>query len=54
MPKEDYATGFELAWARDTLFRTGWRSVYLARGDNVGMPLPDPEAETRVFVVARK
>ena len=49
-----YNTAFELAWVRDTLFKVGWQSVYFCRIDNLGMPLPEPEAENRAFIVARK
>jgi SAM-dependent methyltransferase len=49
-----YNTVFDLAWVRDTLYRTGWRSVYFARIDDLGLPIPDPEAENRAFVIAVK
>jgi SAM-dependent methyltransferase len=49
-----YNTAFDLAWVRDTLLQTGWRSVYLCRGDNLHLPIADPEAEDRAFFVAHK
>jgi SAM-dependent methyltransferase len=49
-----YNTAYEMAWVRDELFRTGWQSVYFARGNDLGLPIADPEAESRVFVVAQK
>jgi SAM-dependent methyltransferase len=49
-----YNTAYDLAWVRDSLFRAGWRSVYFARIDDLGMPVPDPETLNRAFVIARK
>ena len=36
------------------LHATGWQEVYFARLQDLTTPLPDPEQEGRVFVVARK
>jgi len=49
-----YNTAYDLAWVRDSLFRAGWRSVYFARVDDLGMPIPDPERLNRAFVIAHK
>ena len=49
-----YNSAFDMAWVRDQLVEVGWQSVYFARGNDLGLPLADPEAETRVFFVARK
>jgi SAM-dependent methyltransferase len=49
-----YNTAFDLAWVRDTLFRTGWQSMYYCRVDDLGMPVPDPETLNRAFAVVRK
>jgi SAM-dependent methyltransferase len=49
-----YNTAYELTWVRDTLFKTGWKSAYFCRVSDLGMPIVEPEAESRVFVVARK
>ena len=49
-----YNSAFDMAWVRDQLVEAGWQSVYFARGNDLGMPVADPEAETRVFFVARK
>ena len=49
-----YNMAFELAWVRDTLFRTGWQSAYFCRVQDLGMPIVEPEQESRVFVVARR
>jgi len=39
---------------RDALFQAGWHSVYFARVDDLGMPVPDPETLRRAFVIAHK
>jgi SAM-dependent methyltransferase len=49
-----YNTAYELSWVRDTLFKTGWKSAYFCRVADLGMPIAEPEAESRVFIVARK
>ena len=49
-----YNTAFELTWVRDTLFKTGWQSVYFCRVGDLGMPIVEPEAESRAFVVVIK
>ena len=49
-----YNSAFEMTWVRDTLFKVGWQSAYFCRVGDLGMPIVEPEAESRVFVVARK
>jgi len=49
-----YNTAYDLAWVRDALFQAGWHSVYFARVDDLGMPVPDPETLRRAFVIAHK
>jgi len=49
-----YNSAFDLAWVRDTLFKTGWQSAYFCRIGDLGMPIVEPEAENRAFIVARK
>ena len=49
-----YNTAFDLAWVRDALLQAGWRCVYLCRGDNLNLPVADPEAEEQAFFVAHK
>jgi SAM-dependent methyltransferase len=49
-----YNTAYDLAWVRDTLFKVGWQSAYFCRVDDLGMPVIDPEAERRIFTVARR
>ncbi|MBL7200277.1 MAG: class I SAM-dependent methyltransferase [Anaerolineae bacterium] len=49
-----YNIGFDLAWVRSALLETGWRSVYFARMEDLGMPIAEPERENRVFIVAYK
>ena len=49
-----YNSAFDMAWVRDQLVEVGWQSVYCARGNDLGMPVADPEEESRVFFVARK
>jgi SAM-dependent methyltransferase len=49
-----YNSAFDLTWVRDTLFKTGWQSAYFCRIGDLGMPITEPEAEIRAFIVARK
>ena len=49
-----FNTAFELAWVKNALLECGWDNVYFAPGRDLTTPLPDPEAQSRVFVVARK
>ena len=49
-----YNTAYDLDWVRDELYRAGWHSVYFARVDDLGMPVPEPEALNRAFVIARR
>jgi SAM-dependent methyltransferase len=48
-----YNTAFDLDWVRDTLFKTGYKSVYFARVGSLAMPIVDPETEPRVFIIAK-
>jgi len=49
-----FNTAFDLAWVREALLEAGWQSVHFARMDNPGVPIAEPEEETRAFIVARK
>jgi SAM-dependent methyltransferase len=49
-----YNIAYDMDWVRDTLYRAGWQSVYFARVDDLGMPVPDPETLNRAFVIAHK
>lgn len=49
-----YNVAYDMDWVCDLLYKTGWRSAYCARIDDLGMPLIEPEAESRAFFVARK
>ena len=49
-----YNTAYDMDWVRDALYRVGWRSIYFARIDDLGMPVPEPEALSRAFIIARK
>jgi SAM-dependent methyltransferase len=49
-----YNYAFELDWVRDTLFKTGWQSAYFCRLSDLGMPVVEPEQESRIFCVARR
>jgi SAM-dependent methyltransferase len=49
-----YNTAFDLRWVRRTLVEIGWQDVHMARIEELGTPLADPEGESRVFFVARK
>ena len=39
---------------RRALIEIGWREVYFARIQELGIPIENPEQESRVFIVARK
>lgn len=47
-------TVFKMATVKALLHETGWRQVHFARIGHLDVPLDDPEAENRVFIVARK
>ena len=49
-----YNTAFDLANVRAGLEQTGWRGIHFARLNDLATPLDDPEAEKRVFIIARK
>jgi SAM-dependent methyltransferase len=49
-----YNTAFDLSWVRQALLDAGWRSVYFARIEDLGMPIASPEEEQRAFVIAMK
>jgi len=49
-----YNTAFDLAWVQAVLLEDGWQSVHLARITDLATPLVEPEAEHRVFFVARR
>lgn len=49
-----YNTVFAMQDVAAALCATGWQEVYFARLHELTTPLPDPEQEGRVFVVARK
>jgi SAM-dependent methyltransferase len=49
-----YNTAFDLAWVREALLEAGWGTAYFCRIADLGLPIAEPEEESRVFVVARK
>ena len=49
-----YNRAFDLRWVRRTLGEAGWQNVHMARIEDLGTPLADPEGESRVFFVAHK
>jgi SAM-dependent methyltransferase len=49
-----FNTVFEMEKVKATLLAVGWKSVHFARIEDLKTPLPEPEREGRVFVVARK
>ena len=49
-----YNTVFAMQDVAAALCATGWQEVYFARLHELTTPLPDPEQEGRVFIVARK
>jgi len=49
----DY-TAFDLAWVQSTLLVEGWACAHVAKLDDLGVPLSDPESERRVFFVAMR
>jgi hypothetical protein len=48
-----YNTAFEMARVRDLLIEAGFAHVHFARIEDLATPVADPEAEGRIFVVAR-
>ena len=49
-----YNTAFDLAWVREALLEAGWGNAYFCKLADLGLPIAEPEEESRVFVVARK
>jgi len=49
-----YKTMFDLEWVRAKLLELGCQKVHFAQIEDLGTPVPDPEAQPRVFVVAQK
>lgn len=49
-----FNTVFGMHAVRDGLMETGWKQVDFARGQNLNIPITDPENERRVFFIARK
>lgn len=47
-----FNTVFDLQRVKALLLETGWKAVHFARILDLETPLPDPEAEGRVFIVA--
>jgi SAM-dependent methyltransferase len=45
---------YDLEVVKNSLLEIGWKSVYFARIDDLKTPIPDPENEGRVFIVAKK
>jgi SAM-dependent methyltransferase len=48
-----YNTAFDMDWVRMALLEEGWSSAHAAQINDLGLPLTEPEAERRVFFVAR-
>lgn len=46
------STVFDMKAVRTALLEAGWRNVHFARLEGLGEPIPNPEDERRVFVVA--
>ncbi len=49
-----FNTVFEMKAVKDALLQAGWKEVHATTGQDLAMPLDDPEAAGRVFFVARK
>ena len=49
-----YNTAFDLDWVRTALLELGCRSVHFAHVESLDTPIADPEAHSRVFVVAQR
>lgn len=49
-----YETAFDLAAVKSAVLEAGFRKVHFARLSDLATPLADPEAESRVFVIAEK
>lgn len=49
-----YETAFDLAAVKTALLAAGFDKVHFARLSDLAAPLPDPETEPRVFIIASK
>jgi SAM-dependent methyltransferase len=49
-----FNTVFEMEMVKKALLGSGFREVYFARVQDLATPIEEPEAEPRVFIVARK
>jgi SAM-dependent methyltransferase len=49
-----YEVAFDLSVVREALVETGFHRIYFARLLDLGMPVDDPERETRIFIIAEK
>ena len=49
-----FNTVFELERVKTLLFEVGWKDIYFASLQDLKTPLPEPEQESRVFIVASK
>jgi SAM-dependent methyltransferase len=49
-----YNTAFDLAQVRQAMIDSGFSEAYACRGQELGVPLQEPENEGRVFFVGRK
>ena len=49
-----YNTAFDLSAVKSAVLAAGFQKVHIARLSDLAAPLADPEAESRVFIVAEK
>lgn len=49
-----FNTAHEMVRVRNALLEVGWETVHFARAEDLNTPIQSPEAEHRVFFVARK
>jgi SAM-dependent methyltransferase len=49
-----FNTAFDLDWVQAILLKHGWQSAHMAQVTDLATPLPEPEAEHRVFCVAKR
>jgi SAM-dependent methyltransferase len=49
-----YNTVFDLAVVRTMLLEAGWRAMHFATSQDLATPLPEPEDERRVFIIAQR
>ncbi len=47
-------TVFDLEQVKNSLLESGWQMMYFASGQDLKSPISEPEAQSRIFIVAQK